>query len=623
MAQVIKHRRGIISNVKSITTRNGELIVASGSVNDLSGPFVFIGSPNTVDEGISGAYKSISKIYSGNTAPDISAATYGSILDGIPFYASSNKSLYILGNDGAGGNTRLDLSGNLEGRTISNLTVTALTGSTAVFSSITGSFSGSFTGIASNAISSSYAATASYANDFIVAGTLTAQTIIAQTITSSIEFITGSTRNGSLLTNTHQFTGSVLITGSLAINGVDYASTSASFETRILNNSASIAQLSGSYLASSASFDTRILNNSGSIALLSGSFLSVSGSNSTRITSLELFSSSLDNTYATDAELNSATASLSGSIAALSSSYLASSASFDTRILNNSSSVALLSGSFLTVSGSNSGRISSLESFTGSYATTGSNVFKGSQTISGSVLITDTIQGTGSIFLQPDSTDSRKLEIYNTSVSDVHIKATGGQTFLGDDSNFVEINDSLQTINVTAVNGVYITGIASTIGDFSSSVDSRFSASVASVTTLSSSVDLLSGSLASFKGSYNTGSFTGSFIGDGNGLFNIPASGVVGLELNRIASGSATASISPVDGFRVNTKTEITGSAIVTGSLAVIGTISSSTLNTNGLLFGNGSNIITSMTAPSASGQFAQWNGSAWAISNVIDGGGF
>jgi hypothetical protein len=46
-------------------------------------------------------------------------------------------------------------------------------------------------------------------------GTITAQTLVVQTITSSIEFNTGSTRNGSLLTNTHEFTGSVGITGSL------------------------------------------------------------------------------------------------------------------------------------------------------------------------------------------------------------------------------------------------------------------------------------------------------------------------------------------------------------------------------------------------------------------------
>jgi hypothetical protein len=62
-------------------------------------------------------------------------------------------------------------------------------------------------------------------------GTITSQTLVVQTITSSIEFNTGSTRNGTLLTNTHEFTGSVSITGSAAAllnvnNGVLYVSAS-------------------------------------------------------------------------------------------------------------------------------------------------------------------------------------------------------------------------------------------------------------------------------------------------------------------------------------------------------------------------------------------------------------
>jgi len=64
----------------------------------------------------------------------------------------------------------------------------------------------------------SNAVTASSADNFTVRGTLTAQTIVAQTITASTEFITGSSRFGSLITNTHQFTGSVSMTGSLAVN---------------------------------------------------------------------------------------------------------------------------------------------------------------------------------------------------------------------------------------------------------------------------------------------------------------------------------------------------------------------------------------------------------------------
>ena len=147
MAQIIKHRRGQLSGVKTLTSRNAEFIIASGSISDLNGPFVFIGSPNGVDEGVAGAFKSVSKIYQGSNAPTISAGSYGSILDGTPFYASGNESLYILNNDGAGGNTRLDLTGNIEGNLISGVTINNITGTTANIKNISGSFTGSGQGL--------------------------------------------------------------------------------------------------------------------------------------------------------------------------------------------------------------------------------------------------------------------------------------------------------------------------------------------------------------------------------------------------------------------------------------------------------------------------------------------
>jgi len=69
---------------------------------------------------------------------------------------------------------------------------------------------------ASNAVS---AQTASFANAFTVASTLTAQTLVVQTITSSVDFVTGSTRFGSLLDNTHVFTGSMSVSGSGTFTG--------------------------------------------------------------------------------------------------------------------------------------------------------------------------------------------------------------------------------------------------------------------------------------------------------------------------------------------------------------------------------------------------------------------
>lgn len=88
-------------------------------------------------------------------------------------------------------------------------------------------FTGSLHGTASWALN---AFTASSADNFVVrgnltgsnalfTGTVTAQTLVVQTVTSSVDFVTGSTRFGTQLTDTHQFTGSVSITGSLTVSG--------------------------------------------------------------------------------------------------------------------------------------------------------------------------------------------------------------------------------------------------------------------------------------------------------------------------------------------------------------------------------------------------------------------
>jgi len=83
-----------------------------------------------------------------------------------------------------------------------------------------------------------------------------------------------------------------------------------------------------------------------------------------------------------------------------------------------------------------------------------------------------------------------------------------------------------------------------------------------------------------------TGSiFTGSFKGDGSQLYNIPASGVTGLNLNKIISGSVSASISPDKGFEINTNTIISGTLIVTSGSGVIN---------NGLIAQNSNLILTS-----------------------------
>ena len=102
------------------------------------------------------------------------------------------------------------------------------------------------------------------------------------------------------------------------------------------------------------------------------------------------------------------------------------------------------------------------------------------------------------------------------------------------------------------------------------------------IMTDSSSLYLTSGSNIYVDG----GIISGAYIyGDGSNLINIPASGVTGLQLNLISSGSNTASID-LDGLHINTNTSITGSLNVDGIITArqlnIDYVSSSIMYTSG-----------------------------------------
>jgi hypothetical protein len=68
------------------------------------------------------------------------------------------------------------------------------------------------------------AVTASYATNLTVSGTITAQTLVVQTVTSSVIYSSGSNVFGNNIANTQVLTGSVTVTGSLAVitNGTEF-----------------------------------------------------------------------------------------------------------------------------------------------------------------------------------------------------------------------------------------------------------------------------------------------------------------------------------------------------------------------------------------------------------------
>lgn len=149
-----------------------------------------------------------------------------------------------------------------------------------------------------------------------------------------------------------------------------------------------------------------------------------------------------------------------------------------------------------------------------------------------------------------------------------------------------------------------------------------------------------SASFASSGDGVFSGSFSGSFAGDGAGLTNVPASGIVGLQLNQIGSGSVTASISPDFGFTVNTNSHITGTLGVSSDIVSLGSNSqltgsfsgsfTGTTNLPDLTQGTGITAFTydgSTTATVAvSGASAlsantvtKWSGDAFVNSSITD----
>jgi predicted acyltransferase (DUF342 family) len=404
MAQIIKHRRGSIGSVKTTTARNAELIVASGSISDLSGPFVFIGSPTVTDEGVAGAYKAVSKIYQGTNVPTIAAGTYGSTLDGTPFYSTNDQTLYILGNDGGGGHTNMDLTGNLEGRSIDKITLSSLNGSI----NVTGS------------------------------------AVISQNISAS----------GDISASNLELQGNANIKGNITLGG----------NINIGNQNTDLVVFAGEISSSilpelSNEFDLGAPTQNWKNLHVSGTaYINQAKISNMEINGVIVFEDLIvsGNTYLGDRTTDSV--NITGSLNVSGSQTLTGSLSqlgdynlVGSQIIENN----------LTVSGSTflGNSVTDLVNITGSL-----NMRDGDINLSGSLVVTDTIKGTGSIYLQPDINDARKVQIYNTAASDVHIKGTTGLTFLGDDTNYVKIDDYEQRISIIGVNGVFVSSSLNVTG---------------------------------------------------------------------------------------------------------------------------------------------------------------
>ena len=106
MAQIIRHRKGVLESVASATKRKAELLVVTGSsASAIDTGLLFIGT-----EG--GAATVANKVHTGAVTPDLTGANYDTSIDGIPFYNTTENKMYILKK---GGNVEVNATANTNG----------------------------------------------------------------------------------------------------------------------------------------------------------------------------------------------------------------------------------------------------------------------------------------------------------------------------------------------------------------------------------------------------------------------------------------------------------------------------------------------------------------------------
>ena len=227
---------------------------------------------------------------------------------------------------------------------------------------------------------------------------------------------TGSLLQDLPITASHAISASYAVSASVEIlkeissSNADTASyveyTGIANKPTLLSSSAQIADdISGSFTSTSASLASDITSHSASVATDIAALVVDSGSFSTRVTDLEIFSSSLDDTFVTETELNTVTSSLSSSLAI----------DITTNITNISA---------------NSSSIVDLTAATSSYSTgSGESIF------SSSIAITPTSSGvleywnlSGSII----PTENEQYDLGNAEYKIRHLFLSDNSIFVGD-----------------------------------------------------------------------------------------------------------------------------------------------------------------------------------------------
>ena len=147
--------------------------------------------------------------------------------------------------------------------------------------------------------------------------------------------------------------------------------------------------------------------------------------------------------------------------------------------------------------------------------------------ITGALVVSDYVEtsllrGTGSLFLQPDKNDGRYFQIYNTAApsgsTDIHFKGNADFNYFGDDTNYLKIDDSAQTVSIVGVNGLFVSGNVYQTGSLY--VDGTLTAKEIHTSYVTSSVLYQSGSTKFGDTSDDLHQFTGSLRTSGSVVIN-------------------------------------------------------------------------------------------------------
>ena len=549
MAQKILLRRGPIGSLPSVASQQGELLLATGSISDLSGPFITMtGAAGT------GTSTIVGKIYEGSAAPNISA---NSVLTGTPFYATGDKSLYRLNH---AGNERLDLTGNLEGNTVSAMTITTLTGTTI---NLTGDITGSNLLLSGNA---------NIDGNIVLGGNIT----IGDETTDNINI------GGEFTSNLIPDADDTYALGSASrrwnIYGVD-------------------SVISGSF---SGSFQ-------GDGSQLTGLVTELSISDGSNTDTVDLLTDTLTFTNASTHGFtfsvtdNTVTLNTPQDLRTTASPDFAGVTAGNVQVgITGDNEIDTTSGNLTIDSAGGTTTIDDNTSVTGTLTVTGATDLNSSLNVQGNIVL----DGAGA---QSITNSNGNLSIASTS-GNVSVEST---VFAGNDVTIpgnLTVQGTTTTIDSTEVNigdNILTLNAAGTVADGGIQViDTTGTAGTGSLLWNATNDYWYAGISGSTH--YRVATYTNADPTT-NAIPKIDAN-------DRLVASNIADTGTQVD---ITVDLDLNGNDLIN-----VNSIEIDGLSANSFLHTNGSKVITSVT-PSVDGDLFQWNGSAFVASNVIDGGTF